>query len=88
MSSSCGGGVVAGLYTVGLAHLGSRLGGADLAAANAAFIFCYSLGMLVGPQTLGTRDGSVRPERLRLCARRVLRGLHPGDRCRTLRRPS
>jgi MFS family permease len=48
------GGVVAGLYTVGLAHLGSRLGGADLAAANAAFIFCYSLGMLVGPQTLGT----------------------------------
>ncbi len=47
------GGVVAGLYTVGLAHLGSRLRGADLAAANAAFIFCYSLGMLVGPQTLG-----------------------------------
>ncbi|WP_279479575.1 MFS transporter [Aureimonas sp. SK2] len=47
------GGVVAGLYTVGLAHLGSRLSGADLAAANAAFIFCYSLGMLVGPQSLG-----------------------------------
>ncbi|WP_182087038.1 MFS transporter [Aureimonas sp. ME7] len=47
------GGVVAGLYTVGLAHLGSKLSGADLAAANAAFIFCYALGMLVGPQTLG-----------------------------------
>lgn len=48
------GGVVAGLYTVGLAHLGSKLGGSELAAANAAFIFCYSLGMLVGPQGIGT----------------------------------
>jgi len=48
------GGVVAGLYTVGLAHLGSRLSGSDLAAANAAFIFCYSAGMLVGPQMIGT----------------------------------
>lgn len=48
------GGVVAGLYTVGLAQLGSKLSGADLAAANAAFIFCYSIGMLIGPQTIGT----------------------------------
>ena len=48
------GGVVAGLYTVGLAHLGSKLSGADLASANAAFIFCYSAGMLVGPQAIGT----------------------------------
>lgn len=47
------GGVVAGLYTVGLAHLGSRLSGRDLASANAAFVFCYSLGMLVGPQAIG-----------------------------------
>ncbi|GGD88272.1 ABC transporter permease [Aureimonas endophytica] len=47
------GGVVAGLYTVGLAHLGSKLSGADLASANAAFIFCYALGMLVGPQGIG-----------------------------------
>ncbi|MCE7028227.1 MFS transporter [Jiella sp. CBK1P-4] len=48
------GGVVAGLYTVGLAHLGSRLPAADLADANAAFIFCYSAGMLVGPQAIGS----------------------------------
>ena len=47
------GGSVAGLYTVGLAHLGDKLHGADLAAANAAFVFCYALGMLVGPQTIG-----------------------------------
>ena len=48
------GGVVAGLYTVGLAHLGSKLSGSELASANAAFIFCYSAGMLVGPQAIGT----------------------------------
>src|SRR5690606_15684335 len=47
------GGVVAGLYTVGFAHLGSRLSGNDLAMANAAFVFCYGIGMLAGPQVLG-----------------------------------
>lgn len=47
------GGVVAGLYTIGLAHLGSRLSGRDLASANAAFILCYGIGMLVGPQAIG-----------------------------------
>jgi MFS family permease len=47
------GGAVAALYTVGLAHLGSQLTGRDLASANAAFVFCYGLGMLVGPQTIG-----------------------------------
>lgn len=47
------GGVVAALYTVGLAHLGSQLSGRDLASANAAFIFCYGLGMILGPQVIG-----------------------------------
>ena len=47
------GGVVAGLYTIGLAHLGSRLSGRDLASANAAFVFCYGFGMLAGPQAIG-----------------------------------
>jgi MFS family permease len=47
------GGVVAGLYTVGLAHLGSKLSGRDLASANAAFVFCYGVGMLIGPQAIG-----------------------------------
>jgi MFS family permease len=47
------GGCVAGLYTVGLAHLGDKLHGADLASANAAFVFCYALGMLLGPQVIG-----------------------------------
>ncbi|MBX3577883.1 MAG: MFS transporter [Rhizobiaceae bacterium] len=47
------GGVVAGLYTVGFAHLGARLTGRDLAMANAAFVFCYGVGMLAGPQAIG-----------------------------------
>ena len=47
------GGATAGIYTVGLAHLASRFSGADLAGANAAFVFCYALGMLVGPLAIG-----------------------------------
>ncbi len=47
------GGCVSGLYTVGLAHLGSRLKGSDLAAANAAFVFCYAVGTVAGPQGIG-----------------------------------
>jgi len=47
------GGASAGIYTVGLAHLASRFSGGDLAAANSAFVFCYALGMLVGPLSVG-----------------------------------
>ena len=47
------GGVTAGMYTVGLAHLGSRLSGSDLAQANAAFILSYAVGMVIGPQLAG-----------------------------------
>ncbi|MEP9373142.1 MFS transporter [Mesorhizobium sp. KR1-2] len=47
------GGVVAALYTIGLAHLGSRLHGHELANANAAFVLCYGLGMVMGPQAIG-----------------------------------
>ena len=47
------GGAVAALYTVGLAHLGAQLTGRELASANAAFVLCYGLGMLVGPQAIG-----------------------------------
>lgn len=47
------GGMIAGLYTVGLAHLGAKLSGRELASANAAFIFCYAIGMLAGPQAIG-----------------------------------
>jgi MFS family permease len=48
------GGAIAGLYTVGLSHLGSRFRGAELAGANAAFIFSYAVGTVAGPQAIGT----------------------------------
>ena len=47
------GACVSGMYTVGLSHLGSRLTGSDLVGANAAFIFCYAVGTIVGPQGVG-----------------------------------
>ncbi len=47
------GGIISGMYTVGLAHLGSRLKGTDLAQANAAFVLCYGFGMTIGPQLSG-----------------------------------
>ncbi|MHB8885276.1 MAG: MFS transporter [Methylovirgula sp.] len=47
------GGVVGSLYAIGLAHLGSRYQGPELAGANAAYIMLYSVGMLAGPPFLG-----------------------------------
>jgi MFS family permease len=47
------GGGAGSLYAVGLAHLGSRYSGPDLARANSAFIMLYSLGMLGGPPIAG-----------------------------------
>jgi MFS family permease len=47
------GGATAGIYTVALAHLASRFSGTDLANANAALVFCYALGMLIGPAVVG-----------------------------------
>jgi MFS family permease len=47
------GACVSGMYTVGLSHLGSRLKGSDLVGANAAFIFCYAIGTIAGPQSVG-----------------------------------
>ncbi len=61
------GGFFAGLYTVGLTHLGARLSGADLAAANAAFVFMYSLGMLGGPTIAGAGLDLWNPHGLVVC---------------------
>ncbi|WP_226579739.1 MFS transporter [Acuticoccus sediminis] len=47
------GGIVTGLYTIGLTQLGSRFSGSDLASANAAFVMMYAFGMLIGPVSLG-----------------------------------
>lgn len=55
------GGVVGGLYTVALAHLGARFTGVDLATANAAFVTMYSIGLMVGPPLLGVGYDLYRP---------------------------
>jgi MFS family permease len=47
------GGISGGLYPVGLAHLGSRYRGLDLASANAAFVMLYSAGLIIGPPAVG-----------------------------------
>ncbi len=46
-------GIAGSLYTVGLAHLGARFHGAALAAANAAFVMLYSVGLIIGPPLAG-----------------------------------
>lgn len=68
------GGVVAGLYAVGLTHLGARLSGGDLASANAAFIFMYSVGMLVGPAATGVGMDAMGPQGLVVVTALILVG--------------
>ncbi|SRR6056297_1284458 len=55
------GGVAGALYTVGLAHLGARFSGGDLAAANAAFVILYNAGMVIGPPLAGGGIDLYRP---------------------------
>lgn len=47
-------GIAAGLYTIGLGLLGARFNGAALATANAAFVMLYSIGLIVGPVSVGS----------------------------------
>lgn len=58
------GGAVGSLYAVGLAHLGSRYSGAELARANAAFIMLYALGMIGGPPIVGYGMDLISPDGL------------------------
>lgn len=54
-------GLVTGLYTIGIVWLGRRFGGAELAAANAAFALCYGLGQMLGPAGAGAAFTSFGP---------------------------
>ena len=47
------GGIVGGLYPVGLSHLATLYQGPDLARANSGFVMAYSIGMLAGPPLVG-----------------------------------
>lgn len=55
------GGITGAVYTVGLAHLGARFTGTDLASANAAFVLLYSIGLVVGPPAVGAAMDAVPP---------------------------
>jgi MFS family permease len=55
------GGVTGALYTVGLAHLGARFTGADLASANAAFVLLYCVGLVIGPPAAGAGMDALPP---------------------------
>ena len=48
------GGLVSGLYTLGLTVIAQRFQSGDIASANAAFIAAYTLGMLIGPIAAGS----------------------------------
>lgn len=47
------GGIISEFYPVGLALLAEKFQGAQLGAANAAFVTMYALGMMVGPPVVG-----------------------------------
>jgi MFS family permease len=47
------GGIVAGLYSVGLALVASKYHASALAQANAAFVTYYSIGRIIGPAATG-----------------------------------
>ena len=60
------GGVIVGLYTVGLAQLGRIFSGPNLGAANAGYVFMYSAGALTGPLLSGASMDLVGPHGLAL----------------------
>jgi MFS family permease len=60
------GGVIVGLYTAGLILLGQRFKGARLASANAAFVFMFGIGALMGPLMTGPTMDLVGPQGLPL----------------------
>lgn len=47
------GGALGGFYTIGMVMIGRRFKGADLVAANAAFVVFWALGSVAGPATTG-----------------------------------
>jgi MFS family permease len=47
------GGLILGIYSIGLTLIGERFKGIELPTANAAFVLLYSLGLLLGPSAEG-----------------------------------
>ena len=47
------GGIIMGVYTIGLTILGERFKGRELASANATYVMLYAIGLLGGPMVEG-----------------------------------
>jgi len=58
------GGIVMGIYTVGLTIIGERFKGSELVGANAAYVILYSLGLLLGPSVQGVALDAWNPHGL------------------------
>jgi MFS family permease len=58
------GGIVLGIYTIGLTLLGERFKGAELASANAANVMLYATGLLAGPLVEGVALDAWNPQGL------------------------
>jgi len=58
------GGSVIGFYTVGLVALGERFPGAEIAAANAAFVMAFEFGSVTGPALTGAALAAWEPHGL------------------------
>jgi MFS family permease len=58
------GGIVLGIYTLGLTVLGERFRGPDLARANAGYVMSYAAGLLIGPAVEGVALDAWNPNGL------------------------
>jgi MFS family permease len=58
------GGVIVGMYTIGLVLLGEQFRGHALAAANSAFVFMFGIGAILGPLASGPAMERLGPQGL------------------------
>ncbi|MGZ6022065.1 MAG: MFS transporter [Rhizomicrobium sp.] len=58
------GGIIMGVYTIGLTLLGERFKGRDLASANATYVMLYAIGLLSGPMVEGVALDAWNPHGL------------------------
>ena len=58
------GGIVMGIYTIGLTLIGEQFKGNQLVGANAAYVILYSLGLLMGPAAEGVALDAWNPRGL------------------------
>ncbi len=58
------GGIIMGIYTIGLTLVGQRFKGAQLASANAAYVMLYAIGLLTGPMAEGVALDAWNPHGL------------------------